>query len=191
VPLSEIVRFSVASVATGVLAFAAVSDVRARRIPNWTVLALLGLFVAWSFANGGASLVSSLEAGGIALLVTIALYALRVVGAGDSKLFTVCALFAGMGYLPYLALITSLVGGAIAIISLVSRPRRAMVLIAMRGKGDWGRGVPYGLAIAASAAIVTWAGLTGLLDPFGYFNRHGVTAHTLSSELAGHSAARR
>jgi prepilin peptidase CpaA len=186
VPPSEIIRFVVAAVATGVLIFAAISDIRFRRIPNWTVLALLGLFIPWSFADGGASLVSDLEAAAIAFAISFALYAIKALGAGDSKLFAACALFAGMGYLPYMALLTALIGGLISVVSLVAQPRRAMALLTMRGKGDWGRGVPYGVAVAAGAALVTWGGLTGLLDPFGYFNRHFVTVHSLSSQLAGH-----
>lgn len=189
--LSEIVRYAVAALAAAVLAVAAVSDVRARRIPNWTVLTLLVLFLPWVFADGGTELVSCLEAGGIALAVTIALYAFKIVGAGDSKLFTVCALYAGLGYLPYLALATSLAGGVIALVSFASRPTRAMVLLSMRGKGDWGRGVPYGVAIATGAILVTWAGLTGALDPFGYFNRHFVTAHSVADQLAGHNLEHR
>jgi prepilin peptidase CpaA len=191
VPASEIVRFAVAAVASGVLAWAGLSDVRVRRIPNPAVLALIVLFIPWSFADGGATLISCFEAAGIALVASIVLYALKVVGAGDSKLFTVCALFAGMGYLPYLALATSLVGGAVALVSFGLRPQRALVMFTMRGKGDWGRGVPYGVAIAAGAVMVTWAGLTGLLDPFPYSGRAPVTAHALSSVLAGHNPERR
>ena len=70
-PLTDIVRFAVASIATGVLAWAALSDVRTRRIPNASVLALLALFVAWTLADGGAGLVSALEAGAIALVVIL------------------------------------------------------------------------------------------------------------------------
>ncbi len=187
-PLTEIVRFAVAAIATGVLAWAAVSDVRTRRIPNASVLALLALFLPWTLADGGASLVSALEAGAIALALSVVLYLIKIVGAGDSKLFAVCALFAGMGYLPYLALATSLVGGAIALVSVGSRPQRALVMVTMRGKGDWGRGVPYGVAVAAGAAIVIWASLTGALDPYAYFGRASVTTHTLSRALAGHVA---
>ena len=185
-PLTDIVRVAVAAVATGVLAWAAVSDARTRRIPNAAVLALLGLFVPWTAADGGATLISALEAGGIALAVGVVLYLFKVLGAGDSKLFAVCALYAGMGYLPYLALATSLAGGVIALVSVASRPQRALVMATMRGKGDWGRGVPYGVAVAAGAAIVIWAPLTGALDPFAYFGRAPVTAHTLSRALAGH-----
>ena len=174
-PASHIVRFAVAAIATGVLALAAASDVRTRRIPNWSVLALLGLFIPWSWADGGATLISCLAAAAVAFAASVALYGFRLVGAGDSKLFTVCALFAGLAYLPYLALATTLTGGAIALVALASRPRRAMALVTLGGKGDGGRGVPYAVAVAAGAAMVIWAALTGLLGPFPYFGATAIT----------------
>jgi hypothetical protein len=64
-------------------------------------------------------------------------------------------------------------------------------MFTMRGKGDWGRGVPYGVAIAAGAVMVTWAGLMGVLDPFPYSGRPPVTAHALSGLLANHGPERR
>ena len=42
----------------------------------------------------------------------------------------------------------------IALISLVSRPTRAMVMLHMRGKGDFGRGIPYGVAIAIATICI-------------------------------------
>jgi hypothetical protein len=34
-----------------------------------------------------------------------------------------------------------------------------MVLVAMRGKGAAGRGVPYGVAIALAGTVLLWNGL--------------------------------
>jgi hypothetical protein len=42
------------------------------------------------------------------------------------------------------------------------RPTRALTLINMKGKGDFGPGIPYGVAIAAAAAGLVWAGLLHL-----------------------------
>ena len=70
---------------------------------------------------------SALEAFGIALVVTGALYSFRVIGAGDSKLFTVTALFMGLGYLPAFGLATVLVGGVIALALMVGRWTLLMV----------------------------------------------------------------
>lgn len=165
-PPSSFVQLAAAALVSVVLAIAAVSDIRDRRIPNWTVLAVMGLFAAWAFANGGAGVVSALEAAGVALVVSIALYALKIMGAGDSKLFTAVALFAGMGYLPLLVVATTLAGGAVALVSLATRPRRALAMFTLRGKGDWGRGVPYGVAIAVGGAVIMWGPIAGLAPPF-------------------------
>ena len=166
--LTEAVRFGIAAIATAVLAWAAVSDIRSRRIPNWCVAALLVLYLPWAAIGGWPGALSGLEAAAIALAVTFALYAFRIFGAGDSKLFAACALFAGMGFLPYLAVVTSLVGGLVALVSIASRPTRALVMFSMRGKGDFGRGVPYGVAVATAAAIIIWAPLAGVLHPYAY-----------------------
>jgi prepilin peptidase CpaA len=167
-----------AVLASGILAWAAVSDVRKRVIPNVAVAALLAVFLGWAVLvlGFGRPLISALEAGGIALLGTFALWTFKVVGAGDSKLFAVAALFFGLGYLPQFALATVLAGGVVAAASLALRPRRTAVMLAMGGKGDWGRGVPYGVAIAAGAAIVLWGAIGGYVEPYGL----GGGAHSVS-----------
>jgi prepilin peptidase CpaA len=167
VALTETVRLVVAAASSLVLAVAAFSDVRNRRIPNWTVLVLIGLSVVLMALGGGHSLGSTLAAAGLALATTVALYAFNIIGAGDSKLFTAVALFAGLGYLPLLVVATTLAGGLIALISIASRPQRALAMFTLRGKGDWGRGVPYGLAIALGGLIVMWAPQMNLVRPFG------------------------
>ena len=178
----EIVRLVVAAVATAILAGAAVSDIRSRRIPNGCVLILVALFLPWALTGGWPAALSALEAAAVALAATVALYAFKIVGAGDSKLFAACALFAGMSYLPYLAVATTLVGGLIALAMIASRPQRALVMITMRGKGDFGRGVPYGVAIAAGAAIIIWAPMAGLLGPDGFRAPAAMSSH----QIAGH-----
>ena len=160
--LVEIGRWLVAAPFTAILAWAAVSDVRVRKIPNWTVLAVLGLFGPWAVLSTPAWVLWALAAGAIALAASLCLYALGVIGAGDSKLFAAVALFTGLDELPRLTLAMALVGGAIALVSMVTRPRRAMTMLALRGKGDFGRGIPYGVAIAVAGAALVWAGLLGL-----------------------------
>jgi prepilin peptidase CpaA len=178
-PLTEVVRLAVAGIATVVLAGAAVSDIRSRRIPNGCALALIALFLPWALTGGWPAALSALEAAAIALVATVALYAFRILGAGDSKLFAACALFAGMSFLPYLAVSTALVGGLIALAMIASRPQRALAMITTRGKGDVGRGVPYGVAIAAAAAIVIWAPMAGLLGPGG-FRAPAMSSHQIA-----------
>ena len=154
---AEVLRWSIIFLLSVLLVIASVSDIRHRRIPNWSVLAIGALFVPWAFFAPHVSILSALEAGLIALVIGLGLYAFRIVGAGDSKLLAVVALFAGMDHLLQLLVLIALAGGVIALVSLVSRPTRAMVMLHMRGKGDFGRGIPYGVAIAiATVCIVAW-----------------------------------
>ena len=153
---AEITRWVVAIAATAVLGWAAISDVRARRIPNWTVLVLIGLFVPWALASTLSWSLWALAAGVIALVASFGLYALGVIGAGDSKLFAASALLVGFAYLGWLALGTALFGGVVALISVLARPTRALVMFKLRGRGDFGRGIPYGVAIAVAAAVLVW-----------------------------------
>jgi len=163
--VTELCRWAIAALLTGVLGWASFRDIRDRKIPNWTVLAVLALAVPWMALNPVTWDLWALGAGGLALLISFALYSTGVVGAGDSKLFAAVALFAGMAHLLTLALATAIAGGAIAAVSLGSRPRRALVMLTMRGKGDFGRGIPYGVAIAIGAALVVWAALLKLSLP--------------------------
>jgi prepilin peptidase CpaA len=155
--IAEVTQWVVATLLTAVLAWASYSDIKDRRIPNWTVLAAAALFAPWAIASSLSWVLWALLAGAIAFAVSFALYASGIVGAGDSKLFAAVALFVGLPHLALLGVGTALVGGAIALISIVSRPRRALVMINMRAKGDFGRGIPYGVAIASAAAALVWA----------------------------------
>lgn len=162
----EITRWAIVGLLTLVMAIAARGDIKNRRIPNWTVLSVILLFFCWAFVGPSISWGSAFEAAGIAFFLTALLYLLKFIGAGDSKLFTAVALFAGIGYLPFFALVTSLVGGAIAIVSLAARPTRALVMFNMRGKGNFGRGIPYGVAIAIAGVLIVFSELLGVLRPF-------------------------
>lgn len=157
---------AVAVALTLVLAWAAVSDVRERKIPNRAVLAVLGLFAAWSALARGVGLVSSLEAAALSFAVGYGLFVFGVMGAGDVKLFAAVSLFTGLPSLPLFAAATTLAGAAVVLCGLAMRPRRALVMFAMRGQGDFGRGVPYGVAIAIGAVVAIWMGLAkGSLPP--------------------------
>jgi prepilin peptidase CpaA len=149
-PFPEVARWGVAGLYAAVLIAAGVSDIRTRRIPNWTIVALLGLFVAWFFVGPAVSITSALLAFGIALVVTVILYLLNVIGAGDSKLFTATALFApGLAGLGWLALGVMLVN-----------PKRVLRGMTAKGRAE-SRGIPYGVPIALAALLVMFA------PPFG------------------------
>lgn len=157
----EIARWVVAGVYALVLVYAGFSDIRLRKIPNWTVIAILVLFVPWLFLGPQVSWVGALIAFGIALVVTVGLYLGGIIGAGDSKLFTVTALFTGLKLLGVMALATALIGGAIAIVMLMMNPRKMMRGLTAKGRESQGRGIPYGVPIALAALFVMFA------TPFG------------------------
>ncbi len=152
-----------AALLSGVLICVAVSDIVARRIPNAAVAVVVALFALWALADRGASLGSGLAAAGIGFAVGFLLYLLGVMGAGDVKLFAAVALFTGLGYLHLFALATVLAGGAMAVVTLAASPRRALVMFTLKGRGDYGRGIPDGVAIAVGGLIAIWGALTGAL----------------------------
>lgn len=147
------------------LVIAAVYDFLQRRIPNWTVLALLALFVpcAW-LGLTPAGWGSSLAAFAVALLVSGAFYLLGWLGAGDSKLFAAAALFAGLGNLLLLCVATAIAGGVYALGVLFLRPKQVLRGMTSAGRADGAlRGIPYGVAIAIGA--LTTAAMTRFLWP--------------------------
>ena len=152
------------AVLAGILGWAAVSDVRTRKIPNSAVLAVLGLFVVWTLAGHLGTLGASALAGVIAFVATYALYVAKVFGAGDAKLFSAVALFPGLHGLEAYALATVWAGGLVAIASITIRSGpAALMLLSQQASDGERRGVPYGLAIALGGAAVQVAHLFGVL----------------------------
>lgn len=154
---AELARWFIVVLLLITLTVASISDIRNRRIPNWTVLAIALLFVPWAFLGSDTMILPALTAALIAFLISCPLYFFRIMGAGDSKLLTAVALFVGLNQLSQFFVLVALAGGAIAAGSLILRPTRALVMFQLRGKGDYGRGIPYGVAIAIAAVyVITW-----------------------------------
>jgi prepilin peptidase CpaA len=164
-PLPELGRWVIAGLLSMFLGWAAISDIRTRTIPNRAILVIMGLFIPWALLNWGPWAAFALVGSAIALAIGVVFYALGIVGAGDAKLFAAVALFAGLAHLLALGLATALAGGVIAVASLATRPQRAVVMFTLRGKGDFGRGIPYGVAIAIAAVLVVWGALLNLRWP--------------------------
>jgi len=141
------------------LLIAAGSDAWSRRIPNWSVLAIAGLFlVGLPFGWPVASWVASLGAMVLALAIGFPMFAARLMGAGDVKLLAAAALFTGLDHMLLLLVSTAVAGGALALLALTARPYATALTAA-----GWPRlrpGVPYGVAIAGGAIYAGWnAGL--------------------------------
>jgi prepilin peptidase CpaA len=96
---------------------AAIFDLRSRRIPNW--LTLPAIVIAFAVNRS----LASLEGFALALAVYGTLYALRAMGGGDVKLMAALgAAAAPMDWLKIFVL-TALIGGIAAIITMVARKR--------------------------------------------------------------------
>lgn len=154
---------SLALAVTAALAWASLSDLKLRKIPNSCVLTIVALFALWAALRGGIGLQSSLIAAAISFTIGFGLYRLGVMGAGDVKLFSALALFAGLELLGTFALSTAISGGLVALSFMIIRPTRGAVMFALKGKGDYGPGIPYGIAISLGALLVIWGSLTHML----------------------------
>lgn len=163
-PAISVVDAALTAVLVAILGWAAVSDVRTRRIPNRAVLAVLALFVVWTLAGHISTLADGAIGAAIAFAVTYAFYATKILGAGDAKLFAAVALFPGLRGLEAYALATVWAGGLLAIASVLIRAGPvALMMLAVRTPSGESRGVPYGLAIAIGGATVQTAHLFGVL----------------------------
>lgn len=163
--------------ASSLLAAAAVTDWRSRRIPNPLVLAglLAGAWLAF-VQGGGDGLLAAGKAFGIALALMLPGFALRIFGAGDAKLVAVLALFvpladwfmilaAGLVASGLLALAGSIASGRAGI--LAANLKFAMFALASRdlravqdSTASTAYRVPF--AVALLLAWLGWLALGGL-----------------------------
>jgi prepilin peptidase CpaA len=145
----------------GLMLAAAIEDCRRLVIPNAFVVALLLLWPFFLLTTPDK--IAALWGLGCAVLTFLfgaILFARGYCGGGDVKLLAVASLWAGAGALPPLLVLTALFGGGLALFLLTPL---GMQLSALRrpaadGPGSLPAGtpsIPYGLAIAAAALIVT------------------------------------
>jgi prepilin peptidase CpaA len=108
----------------------AVCDCRSRRIPNSIVAAGMAAALMCALLQAGPFHVAAAQAllgAGVGLVALLPFFALGVMGAGDVKVFAVLGAWCGMGALPVLWLIATLLGGvhALGLLGLQSARRVA------------------------------------------------------------------
>ncbi len=158
------------SVLTALVAAAAYMDLKERRIPNAvTVPGLFAGLTIGALMQGGFPS-AALAGSAVALLISLPLYALGGIGAGDAKLFTAVGAFVGTGGLLSVFIYGGLAGGVLAIANATRRGAiLGLVLNTWNLLLHWitlGRAghrisldspnahsVPYGVAIAAGAIL--------------------------------------
>lgn len=101
------------------LVLAALTDLRERRIPNWLTASVAALYPVYLVLTPAP--LAWLGAVGLALLVLAVgwvLFRRELIGGGDVKLITAITLWAGLDHFTQFALVTTLTGGALGLISL-------------------------------------------------------------------------
>ena len=144
----------------GAIAFAGAMDLFTMTIPNKISLALIASFIVLApfVGLGWTELAMHLAAGTVILLFSFTMFALGWIGGGDAKIFAVGALWLGFDHLLEFTVYATLIGGILAVGLLLMR---RMVFPEWLFRQDWfGRlyhqdaGMPYGVALAASALII-------------------------------------
>ncbi|HVL76443.1 MAG TPA: A24 family peptidase [Noviherbaspirillum sp.] len=117
------------------LAFAAWSDVRSYRIPNWLSLGGTATALLFAFllpATFGITLQQGLFGMVAALLVMLPLYALRAMGAGDAKLMAMVGTFLGPLETLYALLLTFALAGLYALLYAAARRSLSRMFVNVR-----------------------------------------------------------
>ena len=142
------------------MAFAAANDLFTMKIPNKISLVLIVSFLAAALFTGMARdvFLTHVAIGAAVLVATFALFSLKMLGGGDAKLMAAGALWMGMDNIVFYLAYVTIFGGILAVAILAYRrlvPVASLALPgwAMRLHQD-GSGIPYGIAIAASALLV-------------------------------------
>ena len=148
----------------GLMATAAFEDLRRLVIPNGLIL---GLCALWPFHLATAPLLAPAAGGAVlcaaaVFLVGALLFSRGLIGGGDVKLLAAATLWAGPGGTAPLLVLTGLLGGVLSLLlltpigALIAAARPA--LLCPEGAAAHKASpllVPYGVAIAAAALIVT------------------------------------
>jgi prepilin peptidase CpaA len=142
------------------MAFAASSDLLTMTISNWLSLALTAGFLVLTWVTGMTLSAFGWHVAAAALVLVFAFgfFSQGWIGGGDAKLAAATALWFGFEHLMDYMIYASLFGGALTVLLLQFRKYPLPFFLA---KQTWvqrlhekGGGVPYGIALAASALLV-------------------------------------
>jgi prepilin peptidase CpaA len=134
---------------TGTLILAAVSDLRAYRIPNILPAILILLFGAVQMLDANANVPwENIAHFGVTLMVGMFLFSKGWIGGGDAKLYAATALWFAVNGAAALVFFTTIAGALLAVLFIVARIAGLRKNIS---KGD--RRIPYGVAIAVGGVL--------------------------------------
>jgi prepilin peptidase CpaA len=152
------------------LAIAVVSDVRVRRIPNRLVgiIALAGLGFTLLSSPTFVAIRDAVLAGVLGFGLWIPFYALRMIGAGDVKLFAAAGLWLVPVQVVDAAILAAVAGGVLSLIGIVTGYGGRLALLrftyALRQpdslltpvNSESRRTLPYGAAMAVGLLVAGW-----------------------------------
>jgi prepilin peptidase CpaA len=153
------------------LAIASATDIRSRRISNRLVLTLglLGLVYSVLSVSFSVGLARALVSGLLGFLLWIPFYALRMLGAGDVKLFAAASFWLAPSQVLSAALVSAFAGGVLSVIGLVLAhgfglatlrmadiARDPKVLATPLAVPSDRKTLPYGLAMTVGLAMAAW-----------------------------------
>jgi prepilin peptidase CpaA len=153
------------------LVVASASDIHSRRIPNRlvAVLALLGVIYCVLSVSPLTGVSRALISGTIGFLIWIPFYALRMLGAGDVKLFAAASIWLAPSQVLSAALVSALVGGVLSLGGLVwvhglrlttfriaHLARDPKLLTTPLPVPEGRRTLPYGVAMTIGLAVAAW-----------------------------------
>jgi prepilin peptidase CpaA len=107
------------------VAIAAYTDIRYRRIPNWLVLTGIIVGFTWNALSGGMwpGLLRAGEGLGLGFALLIPFYLIRALGAGDVKLLAAIGAIIGPGNVFWIFILTGIIGGIAGLVVAVLKNR--------------------------------------------------------------------
>ena len=144
--------------------FAGLSDIRTLKIPNAYSGYVVALFcVAYSvlFFSGHDHVFSAIwwhVLSAVSMfVVSLGLFSLKVIGAGDSKFGSACALWINVKYLPIFLFFMTVFGGLLGVVALILKKHKPFAEPIAGGWIEQVQGgaskVPYGVAISFGMLI--------------------------------------
>lgn len=139
------------------IAVGAVMDLRLRRIPNWVGVALLVTGLGFAAYTSGWSEIGSHALHALAALVVgMAIYAIKFWGGGDAKFYSGIAAWFALAEAIRLLVLVALCGALLAVAWWI----RAKIRFSSDAQGPLT--LPYGIAIAGGAAAAMFAPLAAI-----------------------------
>lgn len=150
--LVPLIADGVLLVAISLLVYVAWYDFNHLTIYNRNILLLIALYVTWAALNGFPSTVADLAAGLVLFLLGFAMWLLRMMGAGDAKLYLGLGLFMGLSGLGLFAIL--LMAATLAFLAASSFAARCSnregIIGRLRTIRETGK-VPYAVPMCAAA----------------------------------------